>query len=393
MKNIIIYGMRGTGKSTIGKELAIKLDKKFIDLDSFIEKKVGEKLSNYIEKNGWDKFRDTEFECLKEVLEKEKDIVLSLGGGTIIFERNQKLVLKNNSKLIYVYSELKDIVSRIESDENNGNTRNSLTGKSILDELIEVYEKRKDIYERFYDIKIENNSKIEDCINTIMKKINYGTVCIPIINFDDIGEQINIINNSNKVKYVELRIDFLQDLNLLERIIPMINKQIILTNRTSREGGKFIGNSSDSKKILSKYSKVGINYVDFELCNAEEIEILKDNLGDTKLIISHHDFEKTPNLEELKSVLTDMSKYNPDVYKIAVMPKNPDDIQIIYDLRDYFVDNYPGKDFIFISMGELGMQTRIDIPKKLGLLTFGSLNDVSAPGQINYSNLYNLIFN
>jgi 3-dehydroquinate dehydratase len=36
-----------------------------------------------------------------------------------------------------------------------------------------------------------------------------------------------------------------------------------------------------------------------------------------------------------------MSKYNPDVYKIAVMPKNPDDIQIIYDLRDYFVDNYP----------------------------------------------------
>jgi 3-dehydroquinate dehydratase len=75
------------------------------------------------------------------------------------------------------------------------------------------------------------------------------------------------------------------------------------------------------------------------------------------------------------------------------MPKNKDDIQIIYDLRDYFVDNYPWKDFIFISMWELWMQTRIDIPKKWWLLTFWSLKDSSAPGQINYSNLYNLIFN
>ncbi len=173
----------------------------------------------------------------------------------------------------------------------------------------------------------------------------------------------------------------------------MINKQIILTNRTSKEWWKFIWNSLESRKILSKYSKVWINYVDFELCNAEEIKVLKDDLLDVWLIISHHDFEKTPSLEELKSVLTNTRSYNPDVYKIAVMPKNKDDIQIIYDLRDYFVDNYPWKDFIFISMWELWMQTRIDIPKKWWLLTFWSLIDSSAPGQINYSNLYNLIFN
>jgi len=393
MKNIIIYGMRWTWKTSVWKELSIKFNKAFIDLDIFIETKVWEKLNKYIEKVWWDKFRDIEFDCLKEILEKYKDIVLSLWWWTIIFKRNQKLILKNNLKLIYVYSELKDIVNRIKLDEKEGNTRNSLTWKSILEELSEVYEKRKNIYERFYDIKVENNLEIKDCINKIAEKINYWMVCIPIINFDDIEEQIEIINNSNKVKYVELRIDFLEVLNLLDRIIPIINKQIILTNRTSREWWKFIWNSLESRNILSKYSKIWIKYVDFELCNLEEINTLKNNLWDVWLIISYHDFEKTPKLEELKKILENMNKYSPDVYKIAVMPKNKKDIKIIDDLRDYFIDKYFWKDFIFISMWELGIQTRIDIPKKWWFLTFGSLRDSSAPWQIWFNNLYNLIFN
>jgi len=64
-----------------------------------------------------------------------------------------------------------------------------------------------------------------------------------------------------------------------------------------------------------------------------------------KLIISHHNFEKTPDLEFLKSILEKMKKYNPEVYKIAVTPKNKKDVDIIFELDYYF-----NKKNIFISM-------------------------------------------
>ncbi|MDP2103697.1 MAG: shikimate kinase, partial [Candidatus Gracilibacteria bacterium] len=157
-KNIIIYGMRGTGKSSIGRLLSQKLDKVFVDLDEYINKKIGEEIQTYIEKKGWDEFREREYECLREVLESNHDdSVISLGGGTIIFERNQNLILKNNYKLIYVYSDIEKIQKRIQKDQSEGSTRNSLTGKNVIDELTEIYEKRKDMYERFYDFKVTNN--------------------------------------------------------------------------------------------------------------------------------------------------------------------------------------------------------------------------------------------
>ena len=142
---------------------------------------------------------------------------------------------------------------------------------------------------------------------------------------------------------------------------------------------------------MKKYSKSWVNYVDFELLNWDEIINLKKELKNTKLILSYHNFEKTLNFEELKEILTQMSKYSPDVYKIALMPKTQEDIETIYELSDYFKANYTW-DFIFISMWELWMQTRINIPKKWWLLSFWILNKSSAPGQIKYDDLYKKIF-
>gem|GEM_PF-5233026 len=92
------------------------------------------------------------------------------------------------------------------------------------------------MYERFYDFKVTNNESIEQTMKQIEDKMNYGNVCVPIINYDDtIDNQINTINTSNEIKYVELRMDFLDELDRLHDIIPRIHKQIILTNRTSKE--------------------------------------------------------------------------------------------------------------------------------------------------------------
>ena len=171
MGNIILYWMRWTWKSSLWKLLSIKLNKNFIDLDKYIIEKIWD-ITEYVTKNSWDDFRDMEHKYLKEVLENNSDIVLSLWGWTIIFERNSNLILKNNSKLIYINSSLENISKRIENDEKSWNKRTSLTWKSLLEELSEVYEKRKDLYEKFYDFKVDNNGDMEKTLDEILGKIN-----------------------------------------------------------------------------------------------------------------------------------------------------------------------------------------------------------------------------
>lgn len=171
MKNIILYGMRGTWKSTIWKILSQKLNKNFVDLDKYITKQIWN-TQEYVKIYWWDNFRDIEHKYLKEILENNSGIVLSLWGWTIIFERNSDLILKNNSKLIYIYSSLENISKRIESDEKAWNKRNSLTWIWLLEELSQVYEKRKEIYEKFYDFKVENNWDLEKSLDKILYFLN-----------------------------------------------------------------------------------------------------------------------------------------------------------------------------------------------------------------------------
>jgi 3-dehydroquinate dehydratase len=81
------------------------------------------------------------------------------------------------------------------------------------------------------------------------------------------------------------------------------------------------------------------------------------------------------------------------VYKIAMIPKSKEDVEIIYELTNYFKENYKWKDFIFISMWELWKQTRIDIPKVWGIITFWTKdNRWTAPWQIHFKKLQNKLY-
>ena len=75
MQNIILYWMRWTWKSSIWRELAEKLNYNFIDLDVFISEKNNLNLSEFIENVGWEKFREEEYNCLKEILKGKQNII------------------------------------------------------------------------------------------------------------------------------------------------------------------------------------------------------------------------------------------------------------------------------------------------------------------------------
>lgn len=156
-KNIVLTGMRGSGKTTIGKELARLMNRKFIDLDHEIEKHAGMKISEIVEKHGWAHFRKLEKELNKKIAQ-ESGLVIATGGGTIIDPENEK-TLRKNGFIIFLKCPVEILTKRIKDSGN----RPSLTGKPAIEELEEVLLKRKKRYEKSADLifDISSNESIE----------------------------------------------------------------------------------------------------------------------------------------------------------------------------------------------------------------------------------------
>ena len=161
--NIVITGFMATGKTTIGLELAKKLSWSFIDVDEEIEKIVGLKVSEIFEKYGESYFRELEREIVLNLPKSEKHII-SLGGGALS-SNDLADYIKTNFYVIYVYSNLTDIKTRIISDSSNIRPLANFTN---IDELF-IY--RKETYFSTSDLIIYNCNDLSNTVNTLYNEI------------------------------------------------------------------------------------------------------------------------------------------------------------------------------------------------------------------------------
>ena len=111
-EHLYLTGFMGSGKSTIGKNLAKKLGIPFIDTDNIIEMKKGIEISEIFEHKGEKWFRDYEENTLENIINSSDRLVISLGGGSLMSEKNLKRVL-STGKLIYIKSSPDQIWKRI----------------------------------------------------------------------------------------------------------------------------------------------------------------------------------------------------------------------------------------------------------------------------------------
>jgi len=166
MKNLYLVGMRGTGKSTIGKLLAEELKKGFIDVDKKIEQRVGLSISEYVSKQGWEPFRELEKKQVEEMTLLQ-DTVISTGGG-ILMSFNNAQKLKDSGTLILLTASTKTLHKRLEYSSD----RPALKGGNFLDELEQIWNERKDRYYQFADLIIDSEGKTpEETVQEIIREL------------------------------------------------------------------------------------------------------------------------------------------------------------------------------------------------------------------------------
>jgi len=153
MKNIILIGFMGSGKTSVGKVLSQLLKRGFIDMDEEIEKREGRKIKEIFEQNGEEYFRNLETNLLKE-LSKENDKVISTGGGIIVKKENIEL-LKNTGTVVFLHTEQEQLIKNLRNSQN----RPLIDVENFEDKVAELLEQREAIYLNTADMIIQTSNK------------------------------------------------------------------------------------------------------------------------------------------------------------------------------------------------------------------------------------------
>ena len=161
-KNLVLVGMMGSGKSTVGSLVSKKLNLKFIDIDNVLENEAKMKISEIFEKKGENFFRNLEEKITLKLLRSTNNII-SLGGGSFINEKIRKEILINNFSF-WLNCDAKTLLKRIKKSKKRPVAFNLNDS-----EILELIEKRKKIYSKAqFKINCHNLKKTE-IVNKILK--------------------------------------------------------------------------------------------------------------------------------------------------------------------------------------------------------------------------------
>ena len=235
-------------------------------------------------------------------------------------------------------------------------------------------------------------------------------ICVPIVgpSIEEILSQVQKAVQA-EVDLIELRPDmWMKCSNIYEtEYIPTIVKFVaevhsriaeipmLFTWRTLAEGGETSISSESYGHLLQAV-------VDQDLVKAIDVELFAytDRIGQIikqahhqgiQTVMSYHNFQSTPDIETLHVYAEHMVSVGAQVIKFALMPSTNDDVLSVLRLTKELTEQYPELPRITMSMGQLGQMTRICGNVFGNCLTFGTLGQASAPGQVDVSILQQLL--
>ncbi|MBU5245034.1 type I 3-dehydroquinate dehydratase [Bacillus halotolerans] len=202
---------------------------------------------------------------------------------------------------------------------------------------------------------------------------------------------------------VEWRVDVFEKADDNEAVIKMISKLreslrdklFLFTFRSLKEGGsKEMDVGSYIALLETAIRTKDIDFIDIELFSGEaNVEALVSLAGENGVyvIMSNHDFQKTPAKDEIISRLRKMQELGAHIPKIAVMPKDAGDLLTLLDATYTMKTKYADRPMITMSMAGTGLVSRLSGEVFGSACTFGAGEEASAPGQIPVSELRNVL--
>ena len=154
--NIYLIGYRATGKTTVGRALATKLNRRFIDVDQIIEENAGMPVSEIVNRFGWDEFRRKEAAVISDIAQNQLEKrVVATGGGVVLNPDNIKN-LRQSGIVVWLYAPAATITLRMESDPQTQTLRPPLTENAVSlgEEVKNTLANRLSLYEQASHIRI-----------------------------------------------------------------------------------------------------------------------------------------------------------------------------------------------------------------------------------------------
>ncbi|EPX73209.1 pentafunctional aromatic polypeptide Aro1 [Schizosaccharomyces octosporus yFS286] len=417
--SIILIGMRGAGKTTIGKIISKQLNMKFIDLDEWLEDRLAMPITQVIFKLGWDAFRLEEHKLLREFIqERPYGFVAASGGGVIEMNDSRKLLenyVKSGGIVLHVHRNIDHIVSYLSKDSSRPAYKDQENIRDVYARRHEWYRQCRSHYfispvldERVVEEKIEYSmSRFLEVITgksqSLQKLKEKKRSAFLTLNFPDVQQALPLLNDVTLgCDAVEIRVDHLKDpkgkngvptLDFVAEQVALLrchtHLPIIFTVRTKKQGGLFPDDKeADALELILSAIRYGIDYVDVELgWSIESITKIFEHKRNTKLLMSWHDLSGTwswASPQEWMQMI-DLASSFADIIKLVGTAKDIKDNLELENFRKS-VTSTMKIPLIAINMGGKGQLSRV-FNKFLTPVTHPDLPSKAAPGQLSVKQL------
>ncbi len=193
------------------------------------------------------------------------------------------------------------------------------------------------------------------------------------------------------VDVAELRIDQYSNTtrdHVMDEVRTFQALPVLGTIRSRHEGGGWSGSETDRLALFQAVIPE-VDAVDIELSSSEirSDVIAAAKAHDRVVIVSHHDFDRTPALDALETIVNEAKDVGADIVKISAMAQSRRDVRTLASLTLKMAE----LGLIVISMGSVGMVGRVMFPALGSRLTFSFIGDRSAPGQLSFSETFHLM--
>jgi shikimate kinase len=166
-KNIVLIGMAGVGKTTVGRVLSKKIQRKFLDIDQEFEDQTKIRITDFFAIYGEKEFRKIERRIINDVLTKNKKLVVSAGGGIFSNDEIRDLIIKK-SITFFLDSSIETLAERLKKNFSN---RPLLNKGNLRDNIEKLYQKRIKDYMMAKHIILVDDLSVEDVVLNIIKRI------------------------------------------------------------------------------------------------------------------------------------------------------------------------------------------------------------------------------